>query len=137
MFLALAPIHFREASLMACVVRLAVIISAAALLAGCSGSTLATGASGAMPQAPAFAARATSSNYRVVYNFSGAPDGNHPVASLIDVDGTLYGTTRLGGAGSAYAPSGWGTVFSLTTDGTEKVLHSFSLHPDGGSPAHP
>lgn len=63
----------------------------------------------------------------VVYSFSDA-NGVGPAASLIDVKGTLYGTTLWGGAGSV------GTVFSVTPSGTESVLHSFTGKPDGASP---
>jgi uncharacterized repeat protein (TIGR03803 family) len=56
------------------------------------------------------------------YNYT---DGVWPYAGLADVHGTLYGTTSQGGAypcGSASC----GTVFSITTSGTEKVLYSFN-----------
>jgi uncharacterized repeat protein (TIGR03803 family) len=43
----------------------------------------------------------------VLYGFKGGTDGAVPSASLIDVNGTLYGTTFLGGS------SGFGTVFKL------------------------
>jgi uncharacterized repeat protein (TIGR03803 family) len=47
---------------------------------------------------------------KVVYSFgsSGANDGYEPFASLINLGGTLYGTTAGGGANS------WGTVFAVT-----------------------
>jgi uncharacterized repeat protein (TIGR03803 family) len=71
----------------------------------------------------------------VVYNFAGIPDGRQPFAALINIQGTLYGTTYLGGAGSY--PSG--TVFSINpATGAETVLHSFSGGSggsDGGDPA--
>jgi uncharacterized repeat protein (TIGR03803 family) len=44
------------------------------------------------------------------------------------VNGTLYGTTNYGGK------YGFGTVFSITTAGSEKVLHSFKGGADGSSP---
>lgn len=47
-------------------------------------------------------------------------DGVGPSAGLLDVKGTLYGVTHGGGTHAS------GTVFSLTTSGSEKVLHSFS-----------
>ncbi len=50
---------------------------------------------------------------------------------MIDVNGTLYGTTLRGGA---YGRRGDGTVFSITTSGTEKVLHSFGKGSDGVDP---
>jgi uncharacterized repeat protein (TIGR03803 family) len=69
----------------------------------------------------------TDGQENVVYSFSGA-DGAAPSASLVDVKGTLYGTTGYGGAG------GLGTVFSVTQSGKESVLHSFMGKADGASP---
>jgi len=58
---------------------------------------------------------------QIVYSFSAShADGQEPMGSLIDVNGTLYGTTELGGA------YGLGTVFALTPSGSETILHSFS-----------
>ena len=68
----------------------------------------------------------------MLHSFGGGTDGWGPAASLIDVNGTLYGTTAYGGA---YRNStnglGFGTVFTITTSGTEKVLHSFGKGTDG------
>jgi uncharacterized repeat protein (TIGR03803 family) len=47
---------------------------------------------------------------------------------LVDVSGTLYGTTEKGGA---YAG---GTAFSITPAGKEKVLHSFGVYGDARLP---
>jgi uncharacterized repeat protein (TIGR03803 family) len=44
----------------------------------------------------------------VVYSFGGGSDGVRPRAGLINVGGTLYGTTEGGGA------SNRGTVFAVT-----------------------
>jgi uncharacterized repeat protein (TIGR03803 family) len=56
----------------------------------------------------------------VIYAFHGGKqDGRYPYASLVNLNGTLYGTTVHGGAHSL------GTVFSVTPSGTEQVLHSF------------
>jgi uncharacterized repeat protein (TIGR03803 family) len=59
----------------------------------------------------------------VVYSFCSqkkCADGTLPKGGLIDVKGTLYGTTGLGGA------YGGGTVFSLDpSTGKETVLYSF------------
>jgi len=70
----------------------------------------------------------TGGKEKVIYSFGASPDGNHPYASLIDVGGTLYGTTKDGGSHNL------GTVFSVTPAGVEKVLYSFSGSPDGGNP---
>jgi uncharacterized repeat protein (TIGR03803 family) len=57
-------------------------------------------------------------------------DGTYPSAGLVLSDGTLYGTTEEGGS------SGVGTVFSITTNGSDfTVLHSFSsVTNDGVNP---
>jgi uncharacterized repeat protein (TIGR03803 family) len=106
------------------------------LLAGCGGLRQAQD-----DTQPSIAARTNTSNYKVVYSFGTQPDGNNPEASLIDVDGTLYGTTLAGGSYSFacryYSGNGCGTVFSITTGGTEKVLHSFGYGADGTSPLRP
>jgi hypothetical protein len=50
----------------------------------------------------------------VLYNFSGAPDGDHPTAALIfDRKGNLYSTTQWGGTGQS-CQGGCGTVFEVT-----------------------
>jgi len=71
-----------------------------------------------------------------VYSFKGPPDGASPHAGLIDVDGTLYGTTLEGGTGTNcwYYGSGCGTVFKITPDGKESVVHSFQGGNDGFAP---
>jgi uncharacterized repeat protein (TIGR03803 family) len=53
---------------------------------------------------------------------------------LIDVDGTLYGTTLRGG-GSGCSGDGCGTVFSISTSGSEKILYRFQGGSDGANPA--
>ncbi|MFZ0030426.1 MAG: choice-of-anchor tandem repeat GloVer-containing protein [Candidatus Cybelea sp.] len=55
--------------------------------------------------------------------------GSQPYGGVIDVGGTLYGTTGYGGG------FGYGTVFSVTADGAEKVLHGFGESPDGEVPS--
>jgi uncharacterized repeat protein (TIGR03803 family) len=65
----------------------------------------------------------------VVYSFNGGGgDGSTPLAGLINIDGTMYGTTLYGG------PGGHGSVFSITPGGTEKMLHSFDNGSGGGEP---
>jgi uncharacterized repeat protein (TIGR03803 family) len=76
--------------------------------------------------------------YRVVFSFGENPygyDGAGPVASLINLNGTFYGTTSGGGTHTCTA-SGveCGTVFGLSTTGLEHVLHDFSGTPDGNFP---
>jgi uncharacterized repeat protein (TIGR03803 family) len=67
-------------------------------------------------------------NERVLYSFTGrAGDGESPEAGLVALNDTLFGTTRLGGE------TDHGTVFALSTNGVERVLHSFT-GPDGSFP---
>ncbi len=57
----------------------------------------------------------------VLWSFGGAGDGTLPLGSLIQAsDSNLYGMTQSGGANNM------GTVFKITTTGTETVLHSFA-----------
>ena len=64
----------------------------------------------------------------VLHAFAGGTtDGASPAAGVIQAaDGNLYGTTRAGGT------SDEGTVFSITSTGEFRVLHSFSSATDGG-----
>jgi uncharacterized repeat protein (TIGR03803 family) len=69
----------------------------------------------------------------VLYAFTGGSDGAYPFASLTaDQAGNLYGTTYEGG-GSVCNGNGCGTVFKISTDGTETVLHAFG-YGDGTHP---
>jgi uncharacterized repeat protein (TIGR03803 family) len=74
----------------------------------------------------------------VLYSFKGATtDGANPDAGLINLNGTLYGTTRRGGAycSKTTADAPCGTVFSITPSGKETVLYSFKGGTtDGQSP---
>jgi uncharacterized repeat protein (TIGR03803 family) len=70
----------------------------------------------------------TSGAETVIHSFGGSGDGALPFAGLLNVDGTLYGTTWEGGAYDR------GTVFAITTSGTETVLHSFGASGDGKLP---
>jgi len=64
-----------------------------------------------------------------LYSFKGYPsDGDFPRAGLVNVGGTLYGTTSYGGTNDD------GTVFSITKSGAETVLYSFGALGDGINP---
>jgi uncharacterized repeat protein (TIGR03803 family) len=81
---------------------------------------------------------------KVRYSFctqQNCPDGEYPAASLLNVNGVLYGTTTYGGSNIAGCDNttGCGTVFSFDpATGAERVAYSFcSLQScaDGGRPA--
>jgi uncharacterized repeat protein (TIGR03803 family) len=69
---------------------------------------------------------------RVIYSFCGqenCADGEDPLAGLVDVKGTLYGTTFSGGTYGA------GSVFALDPkSGNEQVLHAFGSGTDAAYP---
>ncbi len=68
---------------------------------------------------------------RIVHWFPFFPVGYGwgPQAGLLAIDGTLYGTTTMGGTdGKA------GTIFAMSTSGSERVLHGFAGGSDGATP---
>jgi len=67
----------------------------------------------------------------LLYTFTGGSDGGNPGNPLIQgSDGNFYGTTSTGGA------NGDGTVFEITSTGTETVVYSFAGGTaDGSDPA--
>ncbi len=59
---------------------------------------------------------------------TGCPDGEHPASGLVQAtDGNFYGTTTGGGT------KGLGTIFEITPEGAETVLHNFE-GTDGETP---
>jgi uncharacterized repeat protein (TIGR03803 family) len=92
-----------------------------------------TGGGGAGSNGGTVFAVSTSGAESVLHSFEACcgtgTDGSYPNnAGLINVDGALYGTTEQGGA------SGFGTVFAVSSSGTESVLHSFGGGADGSDP---
>ena len=72
----------------------------------------------------------------VLYSFGSQDgDGAYPVTGLIrDKEGNLYGTTTMGGNPGCFGVT-CGTVFKLSPNGIETVLHRFgSQSGDGGYP---
>jgi uncharacterized repeat protein (TIGR03803 family) len=57
-----------------------------------------------------------------------------PLGDLINVGGTLYGTTQFGGGTGCSGGVGCGTVFKVTPRGAETVLYSFKGGSDGANP---
>ena len=74
---------------------------------------------------------------KVLYSFCShvnCTDGASPFWGLVfDKKGNLYGTTTLGGDPNCNNPYGCGSVFEITSAGTEQVLHSFQ-DGDGANP---
>ena len=66
----------------------------------------------------------------VLYSFGATDsDGEYPYASLIEIQGTLYGTASGGGM------YGGGVAFSVSAAGTsENKLHDFGNGNDGATP---
>jgi uncharacterized repeat protein (TIGR03803 family) len=95
-------------------------------------------AGGVQPCGAVFRLTPPSWTETVLYNFAGGGDGFDPVGGLALYNGTLYGTTVLGGG---ICPSGGcGTIFRLTPPGTgstiwtETVLYRFLGGNDGEAP---
>jgi uncharacterized repeat protein (TIGR03803 family) len=71
----------------------------------------------------------TSGEVTVLHEFAGGTDGANPEGRLVmDKAGNFYGTTYAGGVSNA------GTVFEVTSTGTETVLSSFTGGLDGANP---
>jgi hypothetical protein len=110
------------------------ICVAAASVTACAGSQPPIGTLGAMTKDNGN----TSSSFQVLYRFGRRADrgGAAPNGPLFNVNGTLYGTTRLShtcrrrGCGNK-------TVFSITTTGQQKVLYNFKGGSDGAIPTGP
>jgi uncharacterized repeat protein (TIGR03803 family) len=107
-----------------------------ALLSGCGGSQVPHGGGGSdaplnvQTRVAPLCHADGSSALHIIYNFGASVrDGFSPEASLIDVNGKLYGTTASGGNFKSS-----GTVFSITPSGIEHVLHSFGFRRDGAHP---
>jgi uncharacterized repeat protein (TIGR03803 family) len=104
----------------------AILIGFSSTLSACSGSQPPISA---LSSEPSLQQSIVQRSYRIIHPFGhSAGDGKRPAAYLIDVKGTLYGTTMSGGSNNA------GTVFSITTSGQETVLHSFGGPGDGVYP---
>jgi len=104
-----------------------IFTATAALLAGCSGSQ--SPLSPSLQELPSQQSQAEAT-YDILHEFGvSSGDGANPSTELINVKGTLYGTTVFGGA------YGLGTVFSITKSGKETVLHSFGGSGDASYPS--
>ncbi|MGA8535307.1 MAG: choice-of-anchor tandem repeat GloVer-containing protein [Candidatus Tumulicola sp.] len=66
----------------------------------------------------------------IVHDFKGG-DGSYPWSNLVDVNGTLYGSTYYGGNGCR---SGCGTIYTIDAAGTERPVWLFGGNQDGTYP---
>jgi uncharacterized repeat protein (TIGR03803 family) len=103
-------------------------------LVNVSGTLYGTTAGGGANSAGTVFSIASSGAENVIYALgASSDDGSTPMAGLVNVGGTLYGTTAFGGANCGSV--GCGTVFKISTSGTEKVIYSFKGGKDGSMPA--
>lgn len=75
----------------------------------------------------------TTGSKKVIYTFKGPPDAAAPNFALLNLNGTLYGTTQEGGANCSSGP-GCGAIFTITPSGSEHVVYSFKGGSDGETP---
>ena len=69
-----------------------------------------------------------------LHSFVGGSDGLEPFATLLKrSDGTLFGTTFLGGTQNSSCTAGCGTVFSVSASGAVTLVHAFD-ETDGAGP---
>ncbi|MGA9946511.1 MAG: choice-of-anchor tandem repeat GloVer-containing protein, partial [Candidatus Cybelea sp.] len=103
---------------------------AAACLAGCGLQAPGSGPA-TLPQTSAARSAAHHAaltvSYQQLYRFDPQKNGTHPAAELLDVKGTLYGTTSRGGLSH-------GTIYTISTSGVHKVLYRFHAGSDGADP---
>lgn len=79
-----------------------------------------------------FKVKPDGANYTVLHRFTGGTDGSNSSSGLVQMNGTLYGTTPAGG--SPRCAGGCGTVFKISTSGDERVLYAFKGGRDGSRP---
>jgi uncharacterized repeat protein (TIGR03803 family) len=71
----------------------------------------------------------------ILYSFTGGSDGQQPWAGVtLDDAGNLYGVATFAGINENCGPSGCGTIFKLTPEGSFSVLYNFDWD-HGANPA--
>jgi uncharacterized repeat protein (TIGR03803 family) len=108
------------------------VFTAATLFAACSGRSVTPFVPSAAVNGASGVARDAAS-YKLLYSFKGSPDGASPLSGLVNLNGTLYGTTLNGSSnycaqscGSNGCYLGCGTVFTVDASGTESVIYNFN-----------
>ena len=77
---------------------------------------------------------------KIIHVFNNDPDGKYPNYITLDSAGNVFGTTQEGGNGCAFDSNHCGTVYELSTNGSnwkETILHSFQpgqFSQDGRNP---
>ncbi len=108
---------------------LSVATFAAALVACGGGSSSGSSSAGS----------SSTGTYTVLYSFKGSSsDGANPNGLIQGSNGNFYGTTIQGGYGATVGGTQeqYGTLFEITPDGAETILHLFGASSgDGYSPA--
>jgi uncharacterized repeat protein (TIGR03803 family) len=88
---------------------------------------------GAANEGTVFRIKRSTGAETLLHSFGGSGDGRQPQGVLVNLHGTLYGTTSHGGAANGY-----GTVFTIDpTTGAETVLHTFTGGSGGSDGALP
>jgi uncharacterized repeat protein (TIGR03803 family) len=117
-----------------------VVFAAVTLFTACSGRSATSVVPNVAASASSSVPRGAASSYKLLYSFKGTPDGASPLSGLVNVSGTLYGTTLNGSSnycsqscGSNGCYLGCGTVYAIDGSGAESVLYNFNgnFHNDG------
>lgn len=91
------------------------------LIQGLDGNFYGVSPNGNGSQGTVFSVTSTG-GINVLHTFTGNPDGAGPAGTLVQgADGNFYGTTPSGGINDQ------GTVFSITSGGTLKILYNFCM----------
>jgi uncharacterized repeat protein (TIGR03803 family) len=76
----------------------------------------------------------TDGKEEVLYSFTGGTDGAVPIAGLVSLNGSFYGTTEFGGTSAPLCSDGCGTVFKVSPSGSESIVYRFLGGKDGAQP---
>lgn len=71
---------------------------------------------------------------RILHRFTGGRDGENPVGGLVRIGSTYYSVTQYGGMTTSLCSAGCGTVFAITTSGSERIIYRFKGGSDGALP---
>jgi uncharacterized repeat protein (TIGR03803 family) len=111
------------------------------LMQGANGQIYGTASGGGSNQYGTVFTVAAAGSVKILYVFAGPPfDGAYPDGGLVQSsDGSLYGTTLLGGSCPAAPQAGCGTIFKISASGMFRLIYSFCVNGnpcyDGQGPA--